>query len=157
MSDSLWLHGLQHSRLPCPSPIPRASSNSCPSSQRCHLIISSSVILFSSCLQYFPASGSFQRSQFFTLGGQSIGVSASALALPMNIQDWSPLRWTGWISLKSKGLDRDWTTGLDRNRCFSVTLLLFLWSSGCWQFDLWFLCLIAWESLGQQGDPTSPS
>ena len=83
--DSLWLHGLQHSRLPCPSPTPRACSNSCPSSQWCHPTISSSVIPFSSCLQSFPASGSFQMSQLFESGGQSIGVSASTSVLPMNI------------------------------------------------------------------------
>ena len=103
---TLWPHGLQHSRLPCPSPTPGAYSNSCPSSQWCHPTISSSVIPFSSCLQSFPASGSFQMTQFFTSGGQSIEVSASASVLPMNIQDWFPLGWTGWISLLSKGLSR---------------------------------------------------
>ena len=106
MSDSLQPHGLQHVRLPCPSPTPRAYSDSCPSSQWCHPTISSSVIPFSSCLQSFPASGSFPRSHFFASGGQSIRVSASALVLPMNIQDWFPLGWTGWISLQSKGLSR---------------------------------------------------
>ena len=106
MSDSLQPHGLQHARLPCPSPTPGACSNSCPSSRWCHPIVSSSVIPFSSRLQSFLASGSFQMSQFFALGGQSIGVSASASALPMNTQDWSPLGWTGWISLQSKGLSR---------------------------------------------------
>ena len=90
LSDSLWPPGLQHSRLPCPSPTPEAYSNSCPLSQWCHLTISSSVIPFSSCPQSLPASGSFQMSQFFTTGGQSIGVSASASVLPMNIQDWFP-------------------------------------------------------------------
>ena len=104
MSDSLWPHGLQHTRLPCPSPTPGACSNSCPSSQWWHPTISSSVIPFSSCLQSFPASGSFQMSHLFALGGQSIGVSASVLLI--NIQDWFPLGWTGWISLKSKGLSR---------------------------------------------------
>ena len=97
MSNSLWPHGLQHTRLPCPSPAPRAYSNSCPSSQWCHRNISSSVVPFSSCLQSFPASGSFPVSQFFASGGQSIGVSASASVLPVNIQDWFPLGWTGWI------------------------------------------------------------
>ena len=91
-------HGLQHTRLPCPSPTPRVYPNSC------HPTISSSVVPFSSHLQSFPASGSFQMSQFFTSGGQSTGVSASASVLPMNTQDWSPLGWTGWISLQSKGL-----------------------------------------------------
>ena len=97
-------HGLQHARLPSPSPSPRACSNSRPSSRWCHLTSSYSVIAFSSCLQSFPASGSFQMSQFFASGGQSIGASASVL--PMNIQDWFPLGWTGWISLQSKGLAR---------------------------------------------------
>ena len=87
------IHGLQHARLPCPSPTPRACPNSCPLSQWCHPPISSSVILFSSCLQSFPASGSFPFSQFFASGGQSIGVSASTSVLPMNIQDWLPLGW----------------------------------------------------------------
>ena len=99
-------HGLQHARFPCPSPTPGACSNSCPSSQWCHPTISSSVIPFSSHLQSFPASGSLPMSQFFTSGGQSIRVSASALVLPMNIQDWFPLGLTGLISLWSKGLSR---------------------------------------------------
>ena len=97
MSDSLLPHGLQHARLPCPSPTPGAYSDSCPSSRWCHPTISSSVIPFSSCLQSFPASGSFPMSQFFTLGGHSIGVSASASVLLVNIQDWFPLGWTGVI------------------------------------------------------------
>jgi len=100
----LWPHGLQHVRLPCPSPTPRACSSSCPSSWWCHSTISSSVVPFSSCLQSFPASGSFPISQFFASCGQSIGVSASASVLPMNIQDWFPLGWTGWTTLQSKGL-----------------------------------------------------
>ena len=103
---TLQPHGLQHARPPCPSPTFRACSNSCPSSQWCHPTISSSVIPFSPCLQSFPTSGSFPRSQFFTAGGQIIGVSASTSVLPMNIQDWSPLGWTGWISLQSMGLSR---------------------------------------------------
>ena len=106
VSDSLWLHGLQHARLPCPSPTSGVYSNSCPLSQWCHPTISSSVILFSSCLQSFPASGSFQTSQFFASGGQSIGVSALASVLPRNTQDWFPLGWTGWISLQYKELTR---------------------------------------------------
>ena len=100
---TLWPHGLQYTRLLCPSPTPRAYSNSCPLSQWYHPTISSSVVPFSSPLQLFPASGSFQMSQFFTLSGQSIGVSASASVLPMNIQDWFPLGWTGLI-LQSKSL-----------------------------------------------------
>ena len=106
LSDSLRPHGLQHTRLSCPSPTPKARSNSCPLSQWCHPAISSSVVPFSSCLQSFPASGSFPRSQFFTSGGQSIGVAASASVLPMNIQDWFPLGLTELISLQSKGLSR---------------------------------------------------
>ena len=104
MSNSLRPHGLQHTRLPCPSPTPRPCPNSCPLSRWCHPTISFSVVPFSSCLQPFPASGSFQMSQFFASGGQSIGASVSASVLPMNIQDWFPLGWTGWISLQSKGL-----------------------------------------------------
>ena len=106
VSDSFRPHGLQHSRPPCPSSTPRVYSNSCPLSRWCHPTISSSVVPFSSHLQSFPASGSFQMSQLFTSGGQSIGVSVSASVPPMNTQDWSPLGWTGWISLQSKGLSR---------------------------------------------------
>ena len=101
VSDSLRPHGLQHARLPCPSPSPRACSNSCPLSQWCHPTISSAIVPFSSHLQIFPASGSFPMSQLFTSGGQSIGVSALASVLPMNTQDWSPLGWTGWTSFQS--------------------------------------------------------
>ena len=106
VSDSLQPHKPQHARPPCPSPTPGVYSNSCPLSRWCHPTISSSVFPFSSCLQSFPASGSFQMSQLFASGGQSIGVSASTSVLPMNIQDWSPLGWTGWISLQSKGLSK---------------------------------------------------
>ena len=106
VSDSLQPHGLQHTRPPCPSPTPRVYSNVCPLSQCCHPTISSSIVPFSSWLQSFPASGTFQISQLFASGGQSIGVSASASVLPMNTQDWSHLGWTGWISLQSKGLSR---------------------------------------------------
>ena len=102
MSNFLWPHGLQHSRAPCPSPTPGVYPNPCPSSWWCHPTISSSVVPFSSCLQSFPASGSFPMSQLFGSGGQSIRVSASSSVLPMNIQDWFPLGWTGWISLQSK-------------------------------------------------------
>ena len=105
MSNSLWPHEQQHARPPCPSPTPGVHPNSCPLSRWCHLTISSSVVPFS-CLQSCPASGSFPVSQFFTSGDQSIGVSASASVLPMNIQDWFPLGWIGWISLQSKGLKR---------------------------------------------------
>ena len=106
VSNSLWPHGLQHARLPCPSPTPRDHSNSCWSHRWCHPIISSSVVPFSSHLQSFPESGSFPMSWLFISGGQSTGVSASTTVLPMNIHNWSPLGWTGWISLQSKGLSR---------------------------------------------------
>ena len=106
MSNSLQPHGLQHARLPCPSPTPRAHSNSCPLCQWCHPTISSSVVPFSSCLQCFPASGFFPMSRFFASGSQSIGISTSASVLPMNIQDWFPLGWTGLISVQSKGLSK---------------------------------------------------
>ena len=104
--DSLRPHELQHARPPCPSPTPRLHPNPCPLSRWCHPTISSSVVHFSSCPQSFPASGSFQMSQLLARGSQSIGISASTLVLPMNTQDWSPLGWTGWISLQSKGLSR---------------------------------------------------
>ena len=106
MSNSLWPHEMQHARPPCPSPSIGVHSDSHPSSRWCHPAISSSVIPFSSCLQSFLASGSFQMSQFFVSGGQNIGASASASVLPMNIEDWFPLGWTGWISLQSKGISR---------------------------------------------------
>ena len=106
MSDSLWPDGLQHTRPPCPSPTPGVHPNSYSLSWWCHPNISSSVVPFSCHLQSFPASGSFQISQFFPSRGQSYGVSASTLVLPMNTQDCSPLGWTGWISLQSKGLSR---------------------------------------------------
>ena len=106
VSDSLRPHESQHARPPCPSPTPRVHPNSRPSSQWCHPAISPSVIPFSSCSQSLPASRSFPKSQLFAWGGQSIGVSASASVLLMNTQDWSPLECTGWISLKSKGLTR---------------------------------------------------
>ena len=106
VSDSLRPHGRQHTRPHCSSRMPWVYPNSCPRSWWWHPTISSSVVHFASCPQSFPASGSFPRRQFFTSGGQSIGVSASASVLPMNTQDWSPLGWTGWISLQSKGLSR---------------------------------------------------
>ena len=106
MSYSLWPHELQHTRPPCQSPTPGVHPNPCPLSLWCHLTISSSVVPFSFCPQSLPTSESFPMSQLFTWGGQNIGVSASASVLPMNTQDWSPLGWTGWISLKSKGLSR---------------------------------------------------
>ena len=106
VSDSLRPHELQHARPPCSSPTPGVHPNSCPSSRWCHPAISSSVVPVSSCAQSLPASGSFPMSQLFTRGGQSTGVSSLASVLPKNTQDWSPLEWTGWISLQSKGLSR---------------------------------------------------
>ena len=125
MSNSLRPHGLQHARRPCPSPTHGVYSDSCPVSQWCHPTILSSVVPFSSCPQPFPASGSFQMSQPFTSGGQGIGVSASASVLPMNTQDWSPLGWTGWISLQSKGLSRAFSnTTVQKHQFFCTQLSL---------------------------------
>ena len=114
---------LQHGRLPCPSPTPGACSNSCPLSQGCHPTISSSVIPSSSCLQSFPASESFPMSGFFASGGQRIGASASASVLPMNIQDWFPLGWTGWIFLQSKRLQRVFSNPIVQKHQFFGTQL----------------------------------
>ena len=126
MFNYLQPHRLQHTRLPCPSPTPGTCLNSCPSSQWCHPAISSSVVPFSSCFQSFPASGSFQMSQFFASDSQSIGASAWASVLPMIIQDWFPLGWTGWISLQSKGLSRVFSnTTVQKHQFFGT------------QFSLW--------------------
>ena len=123
VSDSLQPHESQHARPPCPSPTPGVYPNSCPSSWWCHPAISSSVVSFSSCPQSVPASGSFPTSQLFAWGGQSIGVSASASVLPMNTQDWSPLGWTGWISLQSKGLSRVFSnTTVQKHQFFGAQL-----------------------------------
>ena len=124
MSDSFLPHGLQRARPPCPSPTLRAYSNSCPSSRWCNPTISSSVVPFSSHLQSFPASGSFQMSQFFPSGGQSIEISVSASVLPMNIQDWFPLGWTGWVSLQSKGLSVFFNTTVQKHQFFGVQFSL---------------------------------
>ena len=125
VSNSLRPHGPQRARPPCPSPIPGASSNSCPVSWQCHPTISSCVILFSSHLQSFPVSGSFQMSQFSASGGWSIGVSALASVLPMNIQDWFPLGWTGWISLPSKWLSWVFSnTTVQKHQFFGAQLSL---------------------------------
>ena len=121
MSYSWWPHELQHAKLPCPSPTPGACSNSCASSQWCHPTILSSVVLFFSRLQSFPAS----VSQFFASGGQSIGVSASTSVLPMNTQDWFPLGWTGWISFEFKGLSRLFSsTTFQKHQFFGTQLSL---------------------------------
>ena len=125
MSDSLGPHGLQHTRLPCPSSPLGAYSNSCRSSRWCHPTISSSVVPFFSCLPSFPASGSFTMRQFFTSGGQSFEVSASASVLPVNIQDWFPLGWTGWISGQPKGLSRVFSnTTVKKHESFGIRLCL---------------------------------
>ena len=121
LSDSLQPYELQHTRPPCPSPTPGVHSNSRPSSQWCHPAISSSVVSFSSCPQSLPASESFSVSQLFAWGGQSTGVSASASFLPKNTQDWSPLDWTGWISLQSKGLSRVFSITTVQNHQFFGT------------------------------------
>ena len=133
MSSSLQPHGLQHDRLLCPSLSPRVCSSSCPLNRGCHPTMSSSVIPFSSCLQPFPTSGSFQMSQLFTSGGQSIGASASTSALPMNIQDWFPLRWTGFISLQSKGLSRVFSNTIGKHQFFGTQL----WSNS--HIHIWLL------------------
>ena len=125
VSDFLRFHEPQHARPPCESPTPRVYSNSCPLGQWCHPTISSSVVPFSSCPQSFPTSGSFQMSQLFTSGGQSIGVSASTSALPMNTQDWPPSGWTGRISLQSKGVSRVFSsTTVQKHQFFSAQLSL---------------------------------
>ena len=128
VSDSLQPEGLHHPRPPCPSPTPALCSNSHPSSRWCHPTISSSAVSFSSCLQSFPASGSFSMSQLFASGAKSIGVSSLASVLPMNIQNWPPLEWTGWIAMLSKGLSRAFSnTTVQKHQFFSAQL--FLWSN----------------------------
>ena len=123
VSDSLGPHEPQHARSPCLSPTPGVHQNTCPLSQWYHLTISSSVVPFSSDPQSFPASESFPMSQLFASGGQSIGVSASTSALPMNMQDWSPLGWAGWISLQSKGLSRVFSnTTVQKHQFFGIQL-----------------------------------
>ena len=138
--DSLRPHELQHARPPCPSPTPGTYSNSCPLSWWCHPAISSSVVPFSSCPQSLPASESFPMSQLFEWGGQSIGVSASASVLSMNNQDWSPLEWTGWISLQSKGL----------SRVFSNTRLVVDEANCCW-FLVWVRLGGKWQNTLKAG------
>ena len=139
MSDSLWPHELQDSRLPCPSLSPRICSNSCPLSQWCHPTISSSVVPFSSCLQSFPASGSFPKSRLFSSSGQSIGASASVLVFSRNIQDWFPLGFTDLVSLLSKGFSRVFSnTTVQKDQFFGTQLSL--WSNShihTWPPLLW--------------------
>ena len=123
--NSLRPHELQHARPPCPSLTPRVHPNPCPSSRWCHPTISSSVVPSSSCPQTFPPPGTFPMSQLFASGGQSIGISASTSVLPMNTQDWSPLRWTGWISLQSKELSRVFSnTTVQKHQFFRAQLSL---------------------------------
>ena len=125
VSNSLWPHESQHARPPCPSPTPGVYPNSCPSGCWCHPAISSDAFPVSSLFQSFPASGSFPMSQFFAWGGQIIGVSALASVLPMNTQDWSPLGWTGWISLQSRGLSRVFSnTTVQKHQFFGTQLSL---------------------------------
>jgi len=157
MSDSLWSHGLQLTSFlfynkinpgdfPCPSPTPGAFSNSCPSSQWSHLTISSSAVPFFSCLQSFPTSESFPVSQFFKSGSQSIGASASASVLPMNIQDWFPLGLTGLIALLSKGLSRVFSnTTVQNHQLFSAQLSLWSNSHPYWKS----LALTIWTFVGK--------
>ena len=141
MSYSLWPQGLQHARPPCPSPIPRTYSNSYPLSGWCHPTISSSVVPFS-CLQFFPASGSFQMNQLFMSGGQRIGVWASVSVLPMNIKDLFPLGWTGWNSLQSKGVSRVFfNTEVQKHQFFSTQLSL--WSKS--HIHTWLLENHRWQ------------
>ena len=121
VSDSLWPHESQHTRPPCPSSTPIVYSNSCPSNGWCHPAISSSVVPFFCCPQSLPASGSFPMSQLFAWGGQSIGVSASTSVLPMNTQDWSPVGWTGWMSLQSKWLSRAFSNTIVQKHQFFGT------------------------------------
>ena len=123
VSNSFRPHESQHARTPCPSATPRVHSDSCPLSQSCHSAISFSVLPFSSCPLYLPASKSFPMSQIFTWGGQSTGVSALASFLPKKSQGWSPLEWTGWISLQSKGLSRICTNTIVQNHQFFGTQL----------------------------------
>ena len=136
MSDSLWHHGLQHARLPCPSPFPGLCSNSNPVSHWCHPTILLSVFPFSPCLQSFPASESFLISLLFTTGGQIIGASASASFLPKKSQGWSPSEWTGWISSKSKGLSRIFSNTTVQNHQF-FGAQPYLWSNSHIHHDYW--------------------
>ena len=153
MSNSLQFHGLWYTSLPCPSIFPRVCSNPCPSSQWCHPSISSSVAPFSSCLQSFPALGSFPMSQFFPSGGESIGVSASASVLPVNIQDWFPLGWTGWISLQSKGLSRVFSNTTVQKHQFFGTRLSLVQLSHSHMTTGKTIALIGWTFVGKIMSP----
>ena len=150
MSDSLWPCESQHARPTCPSPTPGVYSNSCPSSQRCHPAISSSVVPFSSCPQSLPASGSFPMNQLFTWGGQSTGVSVSASVLPMNTQDWSPLGWTGCISLQFKGLSRVFSnTAVQKHQFFGHSAFLIVQISHPYMTTEKTIALTRWTFVGK--------
>ena len=156
VSDSLQPHGLQHTRLPHPSPTPWACSNLCSLNQWCHSTISSFVVPFSSCLQSFPASGSFQMSQFFESGGQNIRASASASVLPMNIQDWFPLGWTGWIFSQSKGLLR--VSPTPQFKSINSSALSFLYGPALTSVhDYWKNCSFDWTDLEGQANRKWPA
>ena len=146
MSDSLPPHESQHARPTCPTPTPGVYSNSCPLSRWCHPAISSSVIPFSSCPQSLPASGSFLMSQLLSWGGQSTGVSASASVLLMNTQGWSPLGWTGWIFLQSKGLSRVFSNSTVEKHQFFGTQLS---SQSKSHIHTWPLALTRWTFVGK--------
>ena len=154
IADSLGPHGLQHARLPCPSPTPRACSDACPSSQWCHPTISSSVVPFYSCLQSFPASGSFPMSQFFASGGQSIGISASASVLTMNIQDWFPLQLTGLTFLLSQGLSESSSAPQFQN-INSLVLSLLYGPTLKLEHDYWKIHSFDYRDLCWQSDVTA--
>ena len=169
VSDSLWPHELQHTRPPCPSLTPGVYSNSCPLSRWCHPAIWSSVVPFSSCSQSLPASESFPKSKLFAWGGQSIGVSALASVLPMNTEDWSPLEWTVWISLQSKGLSRVFSnTTVQKHQFFGTqlssksnshihmwpwekTIALTRWTFIGKVMSLFWICYLGWSKLSFQG------
>ena len=170
VSDSLGPHELQHARPPCPSPTPGVYPNSFPLIQWFHPTISSSVVPFSSHLQSFPASGSFQMSKLFASGGQSIGVSASTSVLPINTQDWSPLGWTDWISLQSKGLSRVFSnTTVQKHQFFGAQLFFIVQLSHPYLTTGKTIALTRWTFVSKvmsllfnmlsrlQGDPISPS
>ena len=148
MSNSMQLHGQQHARVPCPSPLWEFTPTHA-LSQWCHPTISSSVVPFSSCLQFFPASASLQMSQHFTSGGQSIGVSASTSAFLMNIQDWFPLGWTGWISLQSKGLARVFSSTTVQNHQFFSTVLFIVQLSHTYMTTGKTIALTRWTFVGK--------
>jgi len=161
VSDSLWPHESQHTRPPCPSPTPGVHSNSRPSSRWCHPAISSSVVPFSSCPQSLPASESFPMSQLFPWGGQSTRVSALASFLPKNTQDQSPLEWTGWISLQSKGLSRVFSNTTVQKHQFFGAQLSSQSNSHIWFYSVQFSCSVVSDSLrpheSQYARPPCPS